>query len=125
MSGPSKEVNWAGFYVLDASSTASSKQLILGPFMGKVACQTIKFGRGVCGKAAESGETQLVEDVLTFPDHIACDGDSRSEVVVPVRSGDKIVAVIDVDAAVPAAFDEVDKRALESLAELIGAACDW
>lgn len=74
-------MNWAGFYVLDPSA---SSQLILGPFHGKVACQTIKFGRGVCGAAAESGLTQLVPDVEQFPGHIACDGDSKSEVVVPI-----------------------------------------
>lgn len=78
---PSSSVNWAGFYVLDATAP---RRLILGPFQGKVACQTIAFGRGVCGKAAAEGETVLVRDVEEFPGHIACDADSRSEIVVPV-----------------------------------------
>ena len=74
-------MNWAGFYVLDASTP---NQLILGPFQGKVACQTIAFGRGVCGAAAAKEVTQLVPDVEEFPGHIACDGDSKSEIVVPI-----------------------------------------
>ena len=89
---PSNQANWAGFYVLDASSP---KQLILGPFQGKVACQTIAFGRGVCGAAAASKQTQLVPDVEKFPGHIACDGDSRSEIVVPILKDGKVsVAVV-------------------------------
>lgn len=71
-----------GFYVLDA--TSHGKSLILGPFMGQVACQTIDFGRGVCGTAAATKQTQLVPDVDAFPGHIACDGASKSEIVVPV-----------------------------------------
>ena len=78
---PSDKVNWAGFYVVD---TSKQQQLILGPFHGKVACQTIAFGRGVCGKAAVEGKTQLVPNVDAFPGHIACDGDSKSEIVVPI-----------------------------------------
>ncbi len=97
-----------GFYTLDPLSPPSKPQLILGPFHGKVACQTIAFGFGVCGVAAESGQTQLVPDVTKFPNHIACDSESRSEMVVPVlvpagAPGDegvratKVVAVIDID----------------------------
>lgn len=96
---PSSAVNWAGFYVLDRANPSASvsplsaktlrqrkpvRQLILGPFMGKVACQTILFGKGVCGTAAETRQVQLVRDVEVFPGHIACDGDSKSEIVVPV-----------------------------------------
>ncbi|OAQ82858.1 GAF domain-containingnucleotide-binding protein [Purpureocillium lilacinum] len=126
---PSKDVNWAGFYVLDKSS--SKPQLILGPFQGKVACQTIDFGRGVCGTAASSKQTQLVADVDQFPGHIACDGDSRSEIVVPILadtdgSGEKkVVAIIDVDCASLNGFDELDKKHLEELAELLAKSCDW
>lgn len=80
-------MNWAGFYVLDPKT---SNQLILGPFHGKVACQTIAFGKGVCGAAAQSGQTQLVPDVAKFPGHIACDGDSRSEIVVPIVNAGKV-----------------------------------
>ena len=97
---------------MDKSS--SKPQLILGPFQGKVACQTIDFGRGVCGTAASSKQTQLVADVDQFPGHIACDGDSRSEIVVPILadtdgSGEKkVVAIIDVDCACLNGFDELD-----------------
>ncbi|KAM4065425.1 GAF domain-containing protein [Hirsutella rhossiliensis] len=119
-----------GFYVLDPSS--KDPQLILGPFQGKVACQTIKFGRGICGTAAASRETQLVDDVDRFPGHIACDGDSRSEIVVPVLADDRdgsgtraVVAIIDVDCATLGGFDESDKRYLQQLAELLSRSCDW
>lgn len=105
------------------------QQLILGPFQGKVACQTIAFGRGVCGTAASTQTTQLVPDVEQFPGHIACDGDSKSEIVVPIVAGEggsrKVVAIIDIDCAVLNGFDEVDKKYLEQLAELLGRSCDW
>jgi len=126
---PSNEVNWAGFYVLDRSSTKT--QLILGPFQGKVACQTIDFGRGVCGTAAQAQTTLLVDDVDQFPGHIACDGDSRSEIVVPIVTeksgggGKEVVAIIDIDCAALKGFDEVDKKFLEELAELLSTSCDW
>ena len=81
---PSSAVNWAGFYVLDKNDAG---QLILGPFHGKVACQTIRLGKGVCGAAAQEGHTLRVDDVEAFPSHIACDADSRSEIVVPIRAG--------------------------------------
>lgn len=89
---PSNHTNWAGFYVLDSSRAAAGKkpQLILGPFQGKVACQIIAFGRGVCGAAAETAQTQLVPDVELFPGHIACDGDSKSEIVVPILVDGKV-----------------------------------
>ncbi|KAK0613462.1 GAF domain-like protein [Immersiella caudata] len=122
---PSNAVNWAGFYTFDTLSTPAQPQLILGPFQGKVACQTITFGRGVCGAAAATGKTQLVPDVDAFPGHIACDGDSRSEVVVPIVVGGKVVAIVDVDCAVKDGFDDVDRVWLEKLAELIGNSCDW
>ncbi|KAF7555852.1 hypothetical protein G7046_g6455 [Stylonectria norvegica] len=123
LDAPSNEVNWAGFYTLNKSS--ETPQLILGPFQGKVACQTIEFGRGVCGAAAQSQKTQLVGDVDKFPGHIACDGDSKSEIVVPIlveqpgESGKKLVAIIDIDCAVLNGFDEEDKRYLEDLAALL------
>ncbi|KAH6649906.1 GAF domain-like protein [Chaetomium tenue] len=128
---PSNEVNWTGFYTLDALSPPSRRQLILGPFQGKVACQTIAFGRGVCGAAAATGETQVVSDVHTFPGHIACDAASRSEIVVPITvavAGEeerKVVAIIDVDCAAVGGFDEVDRVWLEKLAKLIADSCDW
>ncbi|KAK4113909.1 GAF domain-like protein [Canariomyces notabilis] len=135
---PSNQVNWAGFYTVDRSAPASRPQLILGPFQGKVACQTIAFNRGVCGAAATQLRTQLVPNVDAFPGHIACDGDTRSEIVVPIlvdggsdegAAGEekerKLVAIIDVDCAVQNGFDEVDKLWLEKLADLIGSSCDW
>ncbi|KAI1821381.1 GAF domain-like protein [Xylaria intraflava] len=125
---PSSQVNWVGFYTLDPRQAGKS-QLILGPFQGKVACQTIAFGRGVCGAAASSQTTQLVPDVEKFPGHIACDGDSRSEIVVPIVAGEgksrKVVAIIDIDCADLNGFDEVDKRYLEQLAALLERGCDW
>ncbi|KAK4031393.1 GAF domain-like protein [Parachaetomium inaequale] len=126
---PSNQVNWAGFYTLDPLSPPTRPQLILAPFQGKVACQTIAFGRGVCGAAAATKQTQLVADVDAFPGHIACDGDSRSEIVVPIVVGEgeekRVVGIIDVDCAVVGGFDEVDRVWLERLAEVIAAACDW
>ncbi|KAK5453560.1 hypothetical protein LTS15_006745 [Exophiala xenobiotica] len=121
---PSSSVNWSGFYVLDP--TDPQKQLILGPFMGKVACQTIRIGKGVCGAAAEGqGKTVLVKDVEEFPGHIACDSDSRSEIVVPIKSGGKVVGVLDIDCAAVGGFDGQDQQGLEDIAELLGKSCDW
>jgi len=110
-------LNWAGFYrmVADAAGT----ELVLGPFCGKPACIRIPVGRGVCGTAAASGATQLVEDVHAFPGHIACDAASRSELVVPVMRDGAVVAVIDLDSPAPARFDEDDARGFEALAALI------
>lgn len=109
-------LNWAGFYrVLDG-------ELVLGPFQGKPACLRIAFGQGVCGTAAASGATQLVADVHTFPGHIACDGDSRSELVVPVLRDGLVVAVIDLDSPELARFDAEDARGIEALAVAVAAA---
>ncbi|KAF1824093.1 GAF domain nucleotide-binding protein [Dissoconium aciculare CBS 342.82] len=119
---PSNRVNWAGFYVSDPFQ---QDQLILGPFQGKVACQTIKFGRGVCGAAAASQQTQLVPDVEEFPGHIACDGESASEIVVPIVRDGKLVAIIDLDCAVKGGFDLEDQKYLEEFAQIIAEACDW
>lgn len=113
----------SGFYVRDESS--SKPQLVLGPFQGKVACQTIPFGRGVCGAAAQSECTQLVKNVEEFPGHIACDGDTKSEVVVPILAGGNVVAIIDIDCTVLEGFDEVDRKWLEQLASLLSKSCDW
>ncbi|MCJ1356297.1 MAG: hypothetical protein MMC33_006291, partial [Icmadophila ericetorum] len=120
---PSSAVNWAGFYTLQPQYP--QKTLILGPFQGKVACQTISFGKGVCGTAAAGKKTVLVDDVEAFPGHIACDGASKSEIVVPILSNEEVVAIIDIDCAEINGFDEVDQEGLERLAELIGESCDW
>ena len=109
------QLNWAGFYrVVDGA-------LVLGPFIGKPACIRIAFGQGVCGAAAGTGETQLVRDVLAFPGHIACDGDSRSELVVPVVREGAVIAVIDLDSPVLARFDAEDAAGIEALAAAIAA----
>lgn len=88
---PSSDVNWAGFYVIDK---ANPTQLILGPFQGKVACQTIAIGKGVCGTVADKATTLLLDDVEAFPGHIACDSESKSEVVVPIVVDGKVVVTI-------------------------------
>lgn len=90
-----------------------------------MACQTIKFGRGVCGTAVSTKQTQLVPDVEEFPGHIACDGASMSEIVVPIILEGKVVAIIDIDCAVKNGFDNADSVALEKLAELLASSCNW
>ena len=110
------DLNWAGFY------RVMGDELVLGPFIGKPACIRIPFGRGVCGTAAASGETQVVADVHAFPGHIACDGASASELVVPVEVAGGVVAVIDLDSPVKARFDAEDAAGIEALASAIGVA---
>lgn len=115
-------VNWAGFYVLDPETPG---QLILGPFQGKVACQTILFGKGVCGNAASQKSTQLVPDVNQYPGHIACDGETNSEVVVPIVLDGKVVGVLDIDCLAKDGFDEEDRKFLEELATKIAGSNKW
>ncbi|MDG2527133.1 GAF domain-containing protein [Caulobacter endophyticus] len=104
---------WTGFYVVDP---AKERELVVGPYQGTLGCLRIPFGRGVCGAAAATGQTQLVPDVHAFPGHIACDSRSASEVVVPVFDGEgRLLAVFDVDSDRPAAFDEVDQAWLERI----------
>lgn len=105
-------LNWAGFYRVIGDG------LVLGPFVGKPACIRIPFGQGVCGTAAATAKTQCVADVHAFPGHIACDAESRSELVVPVVSQGKVVAVIDLDSPEPARFDDDDVRGIEALARV-------
>lgn len=107
------DLNWAGFY------RAQGEELVLGPFIGKPACIRIPFGRGVCGTAAALAQTQLVPDVHAFPGHIACDGASASELVVPVIVNGKVIAVIDLDSPVLARFDEEDAAGVEALAQAL------
>lgn len=125
-SRPLSSVNWTGFYVLDQTTT---NQLILGPFMGKVACQKIAFTQGVCGKSAMSKQSIVVDDVDNFPGHIRCDSDTLSEIVVPILGflgGEKkVVAVIDIDSRERGTFDGVDRLWLEKLASVLGESCDW
>jgi L-methionine (R)-S-oxide reductase len=104
---------WTGFYVVDP---ARERELVVGPYQGTLGCLRIGFDRGVCGAAARTGLTQVVEDVHAFPGHIACDSRSASEIVVPVfDSAGELIAVLDVDATVTAAFDAEDAAALERL----------
>lgn len=104
---------WTGFYVVDP---AKPRELVVGPYQGTLGCLRIAFARGVCGAAAERGETVIVDDVDAFPDHIACDSRSRSEIVVPVRdAGGALIAVLDVDSDQPAAFDADDQVGLEAI----------
>lgn len=107
------QLNWAGFYrMVDG-------ELVLGPFQGKPACIRIPLGKGVCGTAASSGQTQLVSDVHAFPGHIACDAASASELVVPIWRAGKVIAVIDLDSPEPGRFDAEDAEGIERLAEAI------
>lgn len=104
---------WTGFYLVDPDKPG---ELVIGPYQGTLGCLRIPFGKGVCGAAAESGETQIVEDVHEFPGHIACDARSESEIVVPVFDGaGRLIAVFDVDSAEKAQFDETDKAGLEAI----------
>jgi L-methionine (R)-S-oxide reductase len=106
-------LNWAGFYFL-----RQPDELVLGPFQGKPACVRIAVGRGVCGAAVRERRSMLIEDVHAFADHIACDAASRSELVVPLFRGDRIIGVLDLDAPIPARFDADDQRGIESIAAL-------
>jgi len=104
---------WTGFYVVDPEKPS---ELVVGPYQGTLGCLRIAFGRGVCGAAAQTGQTQLVADVHAFPGHIACDGRSQSEIVVPVFDGQgRLIAVFDVDSDQPAAFGIEDQQGLEQI----------
>jgi len=107
------DLNWAGFYRMVAG------ELVLGPFQGKAACIRIPLGKGVCGTAAASGETQVVADVHAFPGHIACDAASRSELVVPIVRDGAVLGVIDLDSPEPGRFDAEDAAGCEALAALL------
>jgi len=132
------DINWAGFYLVDpvtvadagldaglepgaAPSTHDSRapELRLGPFQGKVACVRIPFGRGVCGTAAATKTSQLVEDVHQFPGHIACDSASNSEVVVPIFKDDQVVGVLDIDSPSAARFTKEDLAGLEQVVKAL------
>ena len=106
-------LNWAGFYTL------TDGVLVLGPFQGKTACIRIPLGRGVCGTAAEQGKTILVENVHDFPGHIACDGASNSEIVVPLYKNGDLWGVLDLDSPYVGRFTENDRQGLEKLAKTI------
>jgi len=107
------ELNWAGFYFL------RGRELVLGPFQGKVACVRIAMGRGVCGTAAARQETVIVADVNEFPGHIACDAASRSEIVIPLIHESRLLGVLDLDSPRPARFDHEDGKGLNALVEVL------
>jgi len=107
------DLNWLGFYLLRGD------ELVLGPFQGKVACVRIAVGRGVCGTAARERKTIVVPDVHAFPGHIACDAASRSEIVVPLLRGERLLGVLDADSPHEHRFDTDDAEGLETAAKLL------
>lgn len=114
-----EQVNWAGFYLLDNGS------LLLGPFQGKPACIRIEIGKGVCGTAARENRILRVADVHAFPGHIACDGASASEIVVPIHSGGRVVGVLDIDSPEKERFHAEDASGLQLLVEEIEQSADF
>lgn len=106
-------INWAGFYLMEQG------MLVLGPFQGKPACIEIPVGKGVCGTAVQEKKTILVEDVHQFPGHIACDGASNSEIVVPIFKNGGIYGVLDIDSPYVARFTAEDQQGLEALVEVL------
>jgi GAF domain-containing protein len=115
--GTIPELNWAGFYFLRDGS-----ELVLGPFQGKPACIRIPVGRGVCGTAAATKTSVVVPDVDAFPGHIACDGASRSELVVPLVRDGRVLGVLDLDSPRPSRFDDADRDGCEELVRIYLAA---
>ncbi|HJF68428.1 MAG TPA: GAF domain-containing protein [Staphylococcus kloosii] len=107
------QINWVGFYLIE------NNELILGPFQGHPACVHIAIGSGVCGTAVEQDETQVVADVNAFPGHIACDANSKSEIVVPIHVNNKVIGVLDIDAPILNRFDDNDKQQLEQVVTII------
>ncbi|ASN04973.1 GAF domain-containing protein [Virgibacillus necropolis] len=108
-----ENVNWVGFYIY------KDTELVLGPFQGLPACIRIPTGKGVCGTAVETKETQVVADVNAFPGHIACDSASQSEIVVPLVVNDEIYGVLDIDSPSTNRFDETDKKYIEKFAAIV------
>ena len=128
------DINWAGFYLVDPGTVTGegpdvdpapcahesrTPELRLGPFQGKVACVRIPFGRGVCGTAAITKTSQLVEDVHQFPGHIACDSASNSEVVLPIFKDGQVVGVLDIDSPNVARFTQADLAGLEQVVKAL------
>ncbi len=112
------DINWVGFYIMREG------ELVLGPFQGKVACIRIPVGRGVCGTAAATRETQRIDDVHAFPGHIACDGASNSELVVPIIVNDNVVAVLDIDSPKHARFTAEVQKEIEAVVDVL-ATLNW
>ena len=107
------QINWVGFYL------SENNELILGPFQGHPACVHISIGKGVCGTAVANNQTQLVDDVNTFPGHIACDANSKSEIVVPIHVDNEIIGVLDIDAPITQRFSKGDQQGLEEIVSIL------
>ena len=107
--------HWVGFYLVDVERD----ELVLGPFQGPLACTRLHHGKGVCAAAWDTGAPQIVPDVHAFPGHVACSTLTQSELVLPIRSGNHIVGVLDIDSAQPADFDEKDLHGLASLMDCL------
>ena len=114
-----ENLNWAGFYLMNKGS------LLLGPFQGKVACIRIPLGKGVCGTAAGEDKTQLVDNVHEFAGHIACDGASNSEIVVPIHRDGEVIGVLDIDSPLLARFTKEDKEGLEAFVKVLEEITDF
>jgi L-methionine (R)-S-oxide reductase len=112
------DLNWAGFYFVKNS------ELVLGPFQGKPACMRIAFGRGVCGAAAAKRATTIVPNVHEFPGHIACDMESKSEIVIPLMKDGRFIGVLDLDSPQLSRFDDADAAGLETLLKILLAATE-
>lgn len=134
-----EDINWVGFYFLKSKDSCDGLEinydkkdkgqeqeslLVLGPFQGKPACVEIQIGKGVCGTAVAKDEVMLVKDVHEFPGHIACDAASRSEIVLPIHAGGKIVGVLDIDSPKLARFDEEDKSGLKVVVKILEEMCE-
>ena len=113
------DLNWAGFYF------QRGRELVVGPFQGRVACVRIALGAGVCGTAAAERRTVIVPDVHAFPGHITCDAASNSEIVVPLLDGSRLIGVLDLDSPTIGRFSPADAALLEPIAQALVAACDW
>ena len=107
------QINWVGFYLIE------NEELILGPFQGHPACVHIAIGKGVCGTAVAEDKTHLVKDVHAFPGHIACDANSKSEIVIPIHVNDEIIGDLDIDAPITDRFTNEDKEGLEVIVKVI------
>jgi len=113
INGYMDNINWVGFYLMKGD------ELVLGPFQGLPACVRIQNGKGVCGTAAATGKTQVVEDVEKFPGHIACDSASKSEIVIPIFKDSEVFGVLDVDSPVLTRFGELENRYLSEICTLV------
>lgn len=114
-----EDLNWAGFYFLRGNT------LILGPFQGLPACNRILHGKGVCGKAIDTKEIQLVPDVELFPGHIACDAQSQSELVIPIIKNDQVFGVLDLDSPIKNRFTDLEKKYFSQLVEILNENVNW